>query len=635
MDSSRPLSLARCALVLAAALFLTVPYAGAATGTPVSVTTYHYDDLRSGWNHFETELSAASFPADFGVLATVPVDDQVDAQPLLLPAQTIAGGTHDVLYVVTEHNTVYALDAQTGQVLVSRNLGAPVPTPLGCGNNGPNVGITGTPVIDTFRHRLYVIAYVNGGTPQYQLHALDLATLADVLTPVTVAATQKLTDGSTFAFNATYQRQRPALLLSHNVLYAGFGSFCDFQANHSRGWVIGWKAPKLTPLVSAELNDTQATSPTSFFLSSVWMSGFGLATNGTSVFFSTGNSDCNFYTNPENCPGQTTYDGVTNIQESVVGLQMDLSARTGVFTPSNVFMMDQGDMDLGAAGVMLLPTQPDGSNLAAIVSKDGRLFLLNQSNLAQAVDTKQLGDGCWCGASYYRGHDGVGRVVTTAGTLQTWQVVTSPTPHWVAESSTSTVPVGEQDPGFFTVVTSNNRKANSAIIWGVGRPTSTTGLTLYAFAATPVNGSLKLLFSGAAGTWPNLGGNANVVPVVANGRAYVGAYQSVTIFGPGGAPANAVPSASADLVLPAGTTRVTGTLQSQAGSTLTLLTRSGAQVQVDASRAIAHQRSTHLVVGQAYTVLAAAGSPGTALQATSITRAKPGTGAWPADQTAD
>ena len=112
MEPSRS-SLLRCVFTFVA-LVLALPPAGAATGTPIAVTTYHYNSLRTGWNNLETQLSAASFPANFGVLATVAVDDQVDAQPLLLPAQTIAGGTHDVLYVVTEHNTVYALDAQTG-----------------------------------------------------------------------------------------------------------------------------------------------------------------------------------------------------------------------------------------------------------------------------------------------------------------------------------------------------------------------------------------------------------------------------------------------------------------------------------------------------------------------------------------
>ena len=129
----------------------------------IAVTTYHYDALRTGWNKSETALTASAFPANFGVLRTVTLDDQVDAQPLLVPAEAIAGGVHDVLYVVTENNTVYALDAQSGAVLTTRNLGAPVPTPLGCGNNGPNVGITSTPVVDLNRHRLYVMAYVHGG----------------------------------------------------------------------------------------------------------------------------------------------------------------------------------------------------------------------------------------------------------------------------------------------------------------------------------------------------------------------------------------------------------------------------------------------------------------------------------------
>ena len=182
------------------------------------------------------------------------------------------------------------------------------------------------------------MAYINGATPSYQLHALRLGTLVDAIPPVTVAASQTLTDGSTFAFNATYQRQRPGLLEMNGVIYAGFGSFCDFSASHSRGWVLGWNANALTPIANAEPNDTQATSPTSFFLSSVWMSGYGIAGNGNNLFFSTGNSDCNFYVSPEACPPQSTYDGVTNIQrKSVIGMPLGLASRAGVFTPSNVW----------------------------------------------------------------------------------------------------------------------------------------------------------------------------------------------------------------------------------------------------------------------------------------------------------
>ena len=622
-----------CLLLIAAVCCGSIVQAASAVAnSAIAVITYHYNDLRTGWNKEETLLSASAFPASFGVLATVSLDDQIDAQPLLVPGQMIAGSIHNVLYVVSENNSVYALDAQSGQILLTRNLGAPVPTPLGCGNNGPNVGITSTPVIDLARHRIYVIAYISGAAPEYQLHALDLVTLADSVPAVIVAATQKLSDGSTFAFNATYQRQRPALLEHDGVIYAGFGSFCDFEANHSRGWVLGWKAGNLAPLAKAELNDTQAASPTSFFLSSVWMSGFGLAANSNTIFFSTGNSDCNFYDSPEDCPSQSTYDGVTNIQESVVGLQPNLGSRTGVFTPSNVFQMDIDDADLGASGVMLLPTQSDTADLAAIVSKDGRLFLLDQNNLSTALDMQQLGNGCWCGASYYRGHDGVGRVVTSAGSLQTWQVSTSPAPHSVPETTTSTIASSEQDPGFFTVVTSNARKAGSAIIWAVGRPTSTTGLTLYAFSATPTNGTLNLLYSAPAGQWPNLGGNANVVPMVANGLVYVGGYKTLMIFGSNGSASSGAQVVAAEDKLAPTVRRVTGTLLEAHGSQLILLTRLSEHVAVDTSAAVAAQRSAKLRVGEAYTILAPEGAAGGSLRATSITRAKPGIGAWPSDR---
>jgi hypothetical protein len=606
----------------------------AASGAPIAVTTYHYNNERTGWNNQETQLSASAFPASFGVLATVPLDDQVDSQPLLVPGETIAGGVHDVVYVVTESNSVYAIDADSGQVLLSTNLGAPVPTPLGCGNNGNNVGIDGTPVIDLARQRLYVIAYLNGMPPSYELHALNLATLTDAVPPVTVSATHTLTDGTTETFNATYQRQRPAMMEFAGNVYAGFGSFCDFDANYSRGWVLGWSAAKLKPLASNQLDDTQATSPTNYFLSSVWMSGYGLASNGTDIFFATGNSDCNFYVSPEACPTQTTYDGTTHVQESVIGVMPTLATRTGVFTPSNVFQMDIDDADLGASGVLILPPQPGGAQLATIVSKDGRLWLLDQNSLGSAIGMTQLGGGCWCGPTYFVGSDGVGRVVTSAGgVLQTWTVATNPAPALVAESSTSSIAPSAQDPGFFTVVSSQNRRPGSQILWAVGRPSTTPPvLTLYAFAATAKNATLALLYSAPAGSWPNGGGNANVVPVVANGKVYVAAYQSLMIFGANGtAPALAVAPPSDRLA--DSLSRATGTLLAVHGSQLTLLTRTGTSLLIDASAAVVNQRAAGLVLGQAYTAIGPrriAAAP--AWRVSAVSRAKSGQAAWPTDQ---
>jgi outer membrane protein assembly factor BamB len=620
---------------LVAALVIGVSGIAAAAGKSIAVTTYHYDSLRTGWNDSETTLTAAKFPSTFGLLQSVALDDQVDAQPLVVPAETIAGGTHDVVYVVTENNSVYAIDANSGAILVQTNLGPPVPTPLGCSNNGPNVGITSTPVIDLTLGEIFVIAYVNGSSPSYQLHALNLTTLADQVPPVTVAATQTLTNGSAFAFNATYQRQRPGLLKMDGAIYAGFGSFCDFDANQSRGWVLGWNKEKLTPLAHAELNDTQATSPTSFFLSSVWMSGFALAGTNNTVFFSTGNSDCNFYVSPEDCPSQSTYDGVTNIQESVIGLTNNLATRTGVFTPSNVFQMDIDDADLGASGVMLMPTARVGASLASIVSKDGRLWLLNTASLGTALNMQQLANGCWCGTSYFQGSDGINRVVSSAGdALQTWQVQTSPTPQLVSEA-VGYVQSTEQDPGFFTSVSSNGRRAGSAIIWAVARPTASAALTLYAFAAAPVNGTLTQLYSAPAGQWPNLGGNADTVPVVANGKVYVASYQALMIFGANGTavPASAAVPLKAAIALPPGSTRrVSGTLMSINGTLLSVLTRNNQAVQVEASGAIAAERVAVLNVGRPYTVVGNAAAGTGVLLAQAVSRAKRSAVTWPDDR---
>src|SRR5579863_6084613 len=314
-----------------------------------AVTTYHYDNFRSGWNSNEKELTPAKVASPaFGLLHSVVLDDQVDAQPLVVPNVKISGGgdpgKHEVVYLATESNTIYAINAANGAILLSRNLGPPIPSPLGCNNNGPNVGVDGTPVIDREDKTMYVIVYsAEAGTPVYRIHALDLRTLNDKVAPVKVAASHVLKDGSTFNFDARYQRQRPGLLLAHGNVYAGFGSFCDFRADVSRGWILGWKAGSLAPLPANTVNDRLATAPDNFFLSSVGMSGYGLAADESGhIYFITGNSDSNAST--------TTYDGVFDVQESVVKLSDDLSKILDVFTPSNVQDLDRADNDYGSGG---------------------------------------------------------------------------------------------------------------------------------------------------------------------------------------------------------------------------------------------------------------------------------------------
>src|ERR1700730_1775204 len=155
--------------------FATVVVAGsAAAQSPVWVPTYHYDNLRTGWNSHETQLTLQNVTqSTFGAIGLANLDDQVDAQPLIVPNQSIAGGTFDVVYVATESNTIYAIDASNGVILLSRNLGRPVPK-----SSLANVGIQSTPVIDVAAQTLYLIAYVNG-PPRYQVHALNLSDLAD------------------------------------------------------------------------------------------------------------------------------------------------------------------------------------------------------------------------------------------------------------------------------------------------------------------------------------------------------------------------------------------------------------------------------------------------------------------------
>jgi hypothetical protein len=507
-----------------------------------AATTYHYDNLRTGWNSEEHRLTPAEVGSPrFGWLHTVPLDDQVDAQPLVVPDERIVGGPspgeHDVVYVATEGNTIYAIDASSGAVLLNPNFGTPVPEsalPGGCNNNGPNVGIDGTPVIDRATNTMYVIIYTYGGAvPIYRIHALDLSTLSDRIPAVVVAGSHTLTDGTTFNFNAAFQRQRPALVEAGGNIYAGFGSFCDIRADVSRGWLLGWQAGSLTPLPANQLDDRQAASPDSFFLSSIWMSGYGIAADSSgSLYFVTGNSDYS----------GTTYDGVTNIQESVVKMSPDLTTVQSLFTPSDQSSLDMGDTDYGSGGVLLLPDQPGSMpRLATAAGKEGNMFLLNRDSLGgynpssnNVVGTFSVG-GCWCGQSYFKGADGIGRVVSSGGSnVEVWKLQTAPSVTLTQESSSPAIAGGAQDPGFFTTVSSDEGKG--AIIWAVSRPinSSPANISLYAFNARPMGGSTTLtaLFAAmTAGTWPNTGGNANIVPLVANGKVYVASYQQLAIFG--------------------------------------------------------------------------------------------------------
>jgi hypothetical protein len=504
-------------------------------GGPVSVTTYHYDNYRTGWNQNETTLTAAKVASSsFGLLQTVTLDDQVDAQPLYVPGVNITAGQfqgiHDVVYVATGSNTVYAIDAESGTVLLSPNFGPPVPSPLGCHNNGPNVGITSTPVIDLTSNLMYIVAYSRSASgPVYKIHALDIGSLTDKVPPQIVVASHTLSDGTVFKFNATYQRQRPALLLANSTVYAGFGSFCDSAANLSRGWLLGWQTGTLAPLPANQLLDTQATSPNTFFLSSIWMSGYGPAADDSgNVLVVTGNSD----------PSGTTYDGVTNIQESVIKMSPDLGIVLDLFTPNDWPNLDELDRDFGAGGVMVLPDQPGAMpHLAVAAGKPGSMFFMNEDSLGgystsknNVLGTYNIGH-CYCGQSYFMNSKSVALVVASGGqTVGVWKLSTSPTPALKNITNSPTL-VSGQNGGFFTSISSNGN--NGAIIWALSRPLSKSqdGMTLYAFNPNAGGTTMTTLFQGTAGSWPNYSGDSNQVPVVANGEVFVASNKQLQIFG--------------------------------------------------------------------------------------------------------
>jgi hypothetical protein len=526
----------------AAAVLAVVVSLGASPGLAsgqTSITTYHYNNNRTGWNQSETVLTPANVgKTKFGPLHKVTLDDQVDAQPLVVPGVLITAGnyqgTHDVVYVATENNSIYAIDVHSGIVLLSPSFGTPVSSPLGCNNNGPNVGINSTPVIDPSSNTLYVMIYIQGPTgPAYHLHALSLGSLTDKVTPQLVTASHSLNDGTTFNFNAKYQRQRPALLLANGSIYAGFGSFCDYSPNLSRGWLLGWTAGSLAPFPSNQLNDQRATSPNSFFLSSIWMSGYGPATDDAgNILFATGNSD----------PSGTTYDGVTNIQESVVKMSNTLTTVLDLFTPDDEESLDQGDTDFGSGGVLVLPDQPGSTpHLAVAAGKDGNMYFMNEDNLGGYSPSQNnvLGvyavGGCWCGQSYYVDPtDKVGRVVSSGGnSVEIWKVQTSPVALTKVLTS-ATLGAGAQDPGFFTTISSNGTA--NPIIWALSRPPNSQAAPITLFALNPDAGSekkpaIRQLFKATAGAWPNLGGNANLAPVVANGQVFVASNKQLQIFG--------------------------------------------------------------------------------------------------------
>jgi hypothetical protein len=344
-----------CSLVLVFLLFAaTLP-----SLAQVSVTMQHNDLSRTGQNLSETILTKAKVNVNtFGLLFRLTVDNQVYAQPLVMSGVSIGGGTHNVVYVVTTSNSVYAFDADTGTQYWHVNLGTPISNVdygRKCLDINGDAGIVGTPVINTTNNTIYVSNSLNqGGVFSFMLHGLNLSTGAENAgSPVQI---------TTSGFSALAQNQRAALLLANGNLYVPFSSHCDMGTYH--GFLFSYNPTSLA------LNGVFNTSPTGNG-DSLWMSGQGPSVDSSgNIYFGTSNG---------------TWDGVSNFSESFMKLSSSL-ALLDWFTPANHATLDGSDLDLDTSGPLLIP----GASRMFMVGKSKTGYIINTSNLGHLGDTSAI-----------------------------------------------------------------------------------------------------------------------------------------------------------------------------------------------------------------------------------------------------
>jgi hypothetical protein len=496
-------------------------------GTPIDVTTYHYDLNRTGWNQTETDLTPATVASSkFGLLATLNVDGNVLAQPLLVSGFVMPdNSTHDILVVATGHDTVYAFDAQSYAVLWQVSLGTSQSSnDVGCGDIVPEYGITSTPIIVRSAPNaatLYVVAATEPKSNQFvtQLHALNLGNGADIMTPAVVAPSAKLNDGSMVKFDPQNQWNRASLAYNptNDSLYMGIGSHCDNNADGITGWVLHYNT-------NLKLQHAFHTIEThgGYELSSVWMSGYApsIDANGN-VYVVTGNGDFK--------------KGKKDWGESVLKLNPTLKKVTSHFTAYDYGNLNNGDTDFGSGGVMLIPTVNGQSAppMAVAMGKASILYLLNQNSLggltpndAGALQSQYGGGGgLWGGPAFYNGPSGPTVFTQTGGdVLRGWSVNTGSSPSLTNSVNGNS---GAGYGGSFPIISSNGSASNTGVVWLIDR--ANEPFSIEAYNATSLGSPI---FSAQIGTWSNAGnGNPFLTAMEANGRVYGPGYKVVQVFG--------------------------------------------------------------------------------------------------------
>jgi hypothetical protein len=529
------------------------PPSTAPTSQGLSVTTYRYDGARSGVNDAESVLTPAAVTASFGRLFSRPVDGQVYAQPLVLCSVVIGGAEHDVVFVATQHDSVYAFDANDtsrtaplwkASLLDRAHGAAPGATTVPSGDVlttdvFPEIGITGTPVIDAHAGILYVVSKTKeGGAYFIRLHALDVATGAEKLGgPVIVeAAVAGTGDGSangTLAFDPLWANHRAALTLAGGAVYLLFASYGDNGPYH--GWVIAYDA--------ATLRQRRAWADTANgSQGGIWMSGCGLSIDAAgNGFLSTGNG---------------TYDEAdlpVNYGESVVKLDLSWFAGGGGasspvvdwFTPADHDALDAVDADLGSTGVLLLPDQPGAiQHLALTGAKNGRIYLLDRDALGRfdpGADhvvqslTTAISGGLFGMPTYWKGNVYVNSSRDTLKSLAFAPgdgavVSTDPSSPQLDERPSSVSSVLAGFPGISPIVSASG--SEGGVVWALQTNAAVTGggsAVLRAYDASDLG---QLLWSSDARAEDDPGPAVKfTVPVVVNGKVYVGAGDRLSVYG--------------------------------------------------------------------------------------------------------
>jgi hypothetical protein len=489
----------------------------------VNVVTYHNDVARTGLNPSETMLTPANVNAgSFGLLFNQAVDGMVVAQPLYLSNIAIPGlGVHNVVYVATLHDSVYAFDADNNLGSNAAPLWQVSFTDFAAGINTASgtalpcqgvttyteAGVVSTPVIDPGSGTLYVIAKTNeNGAVFHRLHALDITTGQErANSPVAIAATFIANNGTAVKFNSLHAMNRPALLLNNGIVYAAFGSNGCNDTN-SYGWVIAYDAATFQQL--GVFNASPGKGP-----ASIWQSGSGPSADGAgNVYVSTAESD---FTG--NAGGQDFGMSILKLSQSVGTLTL-----ADYFTPHNQAALSQADLDVSSCGTLVLPDQP-GPNPHLLVGsgKEGTVYLLNRDNMGQynsSADTQIVQEmpravgamfstpAYWNNTVYFAGNTHPIAAYSLSGGLL----------------SSAPVAQSAKMPGSHAPTISANGTSNG-VLWALNGP------ALYAFDAK----SLKPLYNTSqAGTRDLLPSVTHfVTQTVANGKVYVGTKQSLVVYG--------------------------------------------------------------------------------------------------------